>query len=62
LVVFCAPISRAGPIDGDGERKVTYRLESSRGQVDLALTMDPATGCLDGVSLTPVRLVPPELD
>jgi len=57
-----APISIGRPIDGDGERKITYRLESPRGRVDLALTMDPATGCLDGVSLAPVRLVPPELD
>jgi hypothetical protein len=57
-----APLSIGAPIDGDGERKVTYRLESPRGKVDLALTFDPEKRCLDAVSLTPVRLVPPDLD
>jgi CubicO group peptidase (beta-lactamase class C family) len=57
-----APLTLGRPIEGDGERKATFRLESPRGRVDLALTMDPATGCLDAVALTPVRLVPPELD
>ena len=57
-----APLSIGSPIDGDGERKVTYRLESARGKVDLALTLDPALNCLDAVSLTPVRQVPPDLD
>jgi CubicO group peptidase (beta-lactamase class C family) len=57
-----APLSMGPPIEGDGERKVTYRLESPRGNVDLALTFDPVIGCLDAVSLTPVRQVPPDLD
>ncbi len=57
-----APLSMGPPIESDGERKVTYRLESPRGMVDLALTLDPETSCLDAVSLTPVRLVPPDLD
>ena len=57
-----APISIGRPIDGDGERKATCRLESPRGRVDLALTHDPVADCLDAVSLTPVRMVPPELD
>ena len=57
-----APISLGRPIEGDGERKTTYRLESPRGRVDLALTLDPEANCLDAVTLTPVRLVPPELD
>jgi hypothetical protein len=57
-----APLTLGRPIEGDGERKATYRLESARGRVDLALTMDPARSCLDAVALTPVRLVPPELD
>lgn len=57
-----APISIGRPIDGDGERKTTFRLESPRGRVDLALTFDPVANCLDAVTLTPVRLVPPELD
>ena len=57
-----APISMGPAIDGDGERKATYRLESPRGQIDLALTLDPVANCLDSVALTPVRLVPPDLD
>jgi CubicO group peptidase (beta-lactamase class C family) len=57
-----APISIGRPIEGDGDRKVTYRLESPRGRVDLALTLDPVASCLDAVALTPVRLVPPDLD
>ncbi len=57
-----APISIGQPIEGDGERKVIYRLELPRGRVDLALTLDPVASCLDAVSLTPLRLVPPDLD
>src|SRR5215213_287878 len=56
-----APIRLGRPIEGDGERKATYRLESPRGRVDLALTLDPVRSCLDAVLLTPVRLVPPDL-
>ena len=57
-----APLSLGPPIESDGDRKVTYRLESPRGNVDLALTFNPETSCLDAVSLTPARLVPPDLD
>jgi CubicO group peptidase (beta-lactamase class C family) len=57
-----APLSMGPPIEGDGDRKTTYRLESPRGKVDLALTIDPVTSCLEAVSLTPVRLAPPDLD
>jgi hypothetical protein len=57
-----APVSIGQPIDGDGERKVTYRLESPRGRVDLAITLDPVANCIDAVSLTPVRQTPPDLD
>ena len=57
-----APISMGPPIEGDGERKVTYRLGSPRGEVDLAITMEPVARCVDAVSLTPVRLSPPDLD
>lgn len=57
-----APISMGPPIEGDGERKVTYRLASPRGRIDLALTLDPVANCLDAVSLVPVRLAPPDLD
>ena len=57
-----APISMGPPIDGDGDSKVTYRLDSPRGKVDLAITLDPDASCLMAVALTPVRLVPPDLD
>ena len=57
-----APLTMGPPIEGDGERKVTYRLDSPRGNVDLALTLDPGSGCLEAVSLSPVRLTPPDLD
>lgn len=57
-----APVTLGRPIDGDGETKATYRLESPRGKVDLALTLDPAAGCLEAVSLVPVQQSPPELD
>jgi hypothetical protein len=42
-------------IAGDGETKVTYRLSSPRGRVDLALELDPVAGCLSSASIVPVR-------
>ncbi|HXG27201.1 MAG TPA: serine hydrolase domain-containing protein [Candidatus Binatia bacterium] len=57
-----APVSLGRPIEGDGERRATFRLESPRGRVDLALAMDPESGCLESVALTPVRLEAPALD
>ena len=57
-----APLSLGRPIDGDGVKKATFRLDSGRGAVDLALTLDPGSGRLDAVSLTPARLESPHLD
>jgi len=57
-----API-RLGPvIEGDGERKATFRLRSDRGEVDLAVGLEPELGCVTAVTLVPVRKVPPNLD
>lgn len=53
---------RLGPaIAGDGETKVTFRLESPRGRADLVLELDPEQNCLSVVSIVPVRLEPPDL-
>jgi CubicO group peptidase (beta-lactamase class C family) len=57
-----APITLGRPIDGDGERKATFRLESPQGRIGLSLEMAPDFSCLDRVLLTPARLVPPALD
>ena len=56
-----APVTLGQPIDGDGERKATFRIRGERGNLDLSLTLDPERGCLDGVSLVPTKLVPPDL-
>jgi hypothetical protein len=55
-----APLALGPVIEGDGERRATFRLRGSRGQVDLALVMDSETGRLDAVSLVPVRQVAPD--
>jgi CubicO group peptidase (beta-lactamase class C family) len=55
------PLTLGPPIGGDGERKATYRLESPRGRVDLALEFDPVLDCLSSVSLVPARQEPPNL-
>lgn len=56
------PVRLGPPVAGDGEVKATFRLDSPRGRVDLALELDPAVGCLSSVALVPARLVPPDLD
>jgi hypothetical protein len=56
------PVSLGPPIAGDGEIKVTYRLISPHGRVDLALELDPVADCLSAVSLVPAKQVPPDLD
>jgi hypothetical protein len=56
------PLELGPPIEGDGERKATFRLHGPRGRVDLALSLDPARGCIDSVALVPPRQVPPDLD
>lgn len=57
-----APIWLGPAIAGDGERKATFRINSDRGNLDLALVLDPELGCVTSVSIVPVRKVPPELD
>jgi hypothetical protein len=57
-----APIILGPTVAGDGERTATFRLESPRGRVDLALELDVASGCLSSVALVPARLSPPDLD
>jgi CubicO group peptidase (beta-lactamase class C family) len=56
-----APITLGSPIDGDGERKATFRLRGQRGSLDLALSLDLEHSCLASVSLVPTTLVPPDL-
>jgi hypothetical protein len=56
-----APLLLGPVIEGDGERKATFRLHGSRGRIDLALAIDSETGRLDAVSLVPVRQVSPDL-
>jgi hypothetical protein len=57
-----APLSIGQVVESDGEKKATFRLAGPRGRDDLALTLDPEAGCLDAVSLTPVRHAPPVID
>ena len=56
------PLELGPPIDGDGELKATYRLHGPRGHLELALTFDPAAGCVSAISIVPVKLLPPDLD
>jgi hypothetical protein len=56
-----APLRLGPAIDGDGERKATFRLDGAHGRIDLALALDPETDRLDAVSLVPVRQVSPDL-
>ena len=57
-----APITLGRPIDGDGERKATFRLESPHGRVGLSLELSEDATCLERVALMPARLAPPSLD
>ncbi|HET9853094.1 MAG TPA: serine hydrolase domain-containing protein [Candidatus Limnocylindrales bacterium] len=57
-----APLTLGRPIDGDGERKATFRLESPKGRIGLQLELDAAGSCLDKVALVPTRMLPPHLD
>jgi len=56
------PVELGPAIDGDGERKVTYRLHGPRGHLELALTYDVDASCVAAISLIPVKLLPPDLD
>ena len=57
-----APVSLSSAMDGDGERKATYRLHSDRGHLDLALEIDPEAACVADVSLAPVKQGPPDVE
>ncbi|HET7182236.1 MAG TPA: hypothetical protein VFI15_08410, partial [Candidatus Limnocylindrales bacterium] len=56
------PVSLGPAIAGDGESKATYRLESSRGKLDLILDYDAAQDCILAVSIVPVRLEQPDIE
>ena len=56
------PVELGPPIDGDGERKATFRIHGARGHLELALTHDPDARCVAAVALVPVKLLPPDLD
>ena len=56
------PIALGRPTAVDGETKATYRLESSRGKLDLILEYDPANECITAVSIVPVRLEAPDIE
>ena len=56
-----SPLHLGLVVAGDGETKATFRLDSTRGRVDLSLEIDPTLDCLSSVSLVPARLVPPDL-
>jgi CubicO group peptidase (beta-lactamase class C family) len=56
------PVELGPPVDGDGERKATFRLHGTRGHLELALTYDPDTACVGAFALVPVKLVPPDLE
>ncbi|HXI45167.1 MAG TPA: serine hydrolase domain-containing protein [Candidatus Acidoferrales bacterium] len=52
-----------GPVlAGDGTRTATFRLECSRGRLELQLERDPATGQFTKVRLRPVRLAAAAFD
>ena len=57
-----APLQLGPAIAGDGEEKATFRLVGERGMLDLSLAIEPRIDCLTAVALTPIRVVPPELD
>jgi CubicO group peptidase (beta-lactamase class C family) len=57
-----APLTLGPVVDGDGEKKATFRLDGPRGRVDLVLTLDIEAGCVGSVALVPVKLAPPALD
>jgi CubicO group peptidase (beta-lactamase class C family) len=57
-----APLTLGPVVDGDGEKKATFRLDGPRGRVDLVLTLDVEAGCVGSVALVPVKLAPPALD
>jgi CubicO group peptidase (beta-lactamase class C family) len=57
-----APLTLGPVVEGDGEKKATFRLDGPRGRVDLVLTLDVEAACVGSVALVPVKLAPPVLD
>ena len=57
-----APLTLGPVVDGDGEKKATFRLDGSRGRVDLVLVLDVEAGCVGSIALVPVKLAPPVID
>ncbi len=53
------PVTLGPPIDGDGETRARWRLSGERGELDLELERDGATGELTKVGFVPVSLVVP---
>jgi CubicO group peptidase (beta-lactamase class C family) len=56
------PIGLGPVIAGDGETKATFRLDSSRGRLDLVLERDPARECLTSIAIVPARLERPDVE
>ena len=57
-----APLTLGPVVDGDGEKKATFRLDGPRGRVDLVMTLDVDAGCVGSIALIPVKLAPPVID
>jgi CubicO group peptidase (beta-lactamase class C family) len=53
------PLALGPALAGDGETKVTYRLSSTRGRVELSLELDPLARCLSSASLVAIRQAMP---
>jgi hypothetical protein len=56
------PLSLGPATAGDGDRRATFRLLSSRGRADLVIERDPAMNCLDAVAIVPTRLGAPDIE
>jgi CubicO group peptidase (beta-lactamase class C family) len=57
-----APVTLGPVVDGDGDSKVTWRLHSDRGHLDLALETDAAASCVKSISLSPIQRGLPDLE
>jgi CubicO group peptidase (beta-lactamase class C family) len=56
------PIALGAATAGDGETTATFRLESSRGRLDLVLEHEPALDCLESVAIVPAKQAQPDLE
>jgi hypothetical protein len=56
------PVELGPAVEGDGDRKATFRLHGPRGHLELALTYDPDARCVSTIAIVPVKLLPPDLD